>query len=57
MKLTTKYSLQEVVALLKDKYPDKIPNKKISTDDLCVLLGQQNVVRFLESLLEKEQQK
>ncbi len=49
--------LEELLEQLVSKYPNKIPSKEISLRDLGVLQGQQEVVRYLSSLIEAQDNK
>jgi len=48
----TKTSLTQVLNLLEEKYPNQLPKKTISLEDLGRLIGQQDVIHYLEQHLE-----
>jgi hypothetical protein len=47
-------TLESLLRTLKDSFPNKLPIKEIDKYQLGVLVGQQNIVRFIENYLEKE---
>lgn len=47
-----KTSLTQVLTLLIEKYPNQLPKKPISVEDLGRLVGQQDVIYYLAQHLE-----
>lgn len=43
--------LEEILSLVKDKFPNKLPDDTIVNCDLSRLIGQQDVVKYLDGLL------
>lgn len=54
MKVSVK-ALQQIIKMVEEKFPDKLPKKWCEPSELCVLVGQQNVVRYLYEILEKNE--
>jgi len=50
--LLNKTSLTQVLTLLIEKYPNQLPKKTIALEDLGRLVGQQDVIQYLEQHLE-----
>ena len=48
-------SLQNILETLMQKFPNKLPIDKIATDELHIKIGQQQVIRYLESVYERLQ--
>ncbi len=54
--LNRKFSLsEELLNVLKELFPDKLPNKQATLEDLRYLQGQQSVIRKLEELYNEEE--
>jgi len=45
---------KELLALLEETYPNKLPNKILDKPDLAFLLGQQSVVQRIREIHEEE---
>lgn len=45
--------LEELLEMLKVKYPDKLPSKELTNYELGKLIGQQEVIKYLYSVLLK----
>ena len=45
--------LEELLEMLKTKYPDRLPNKEVTNYELGKLIGQQEVIKYLLSILLK----
>lgn len=41
----------DLINRLKVKYPDRLPTKVIDSNELSLLVGQQQVVTYIESLI------
>jgi hypothetical protein len=50
-------TLESLLRTLKDNFQNKLPTKEIDKYQLGVLVGQQNIVRFIENYLEKERKR
>lgn len=54
--LNRKFSLsEELLNVLKELFPDRLPNKQATLEDLRYLQGQQSVIRKLEELYNEEE--
>ena len=47
-----KTSLTQVLSLLIEKFPNQLPKKTISLEDLGRLIGQQDVIQYIAQHLE-----
>lgn len=52
MKLTSNI-LQDLLEKLSEKFPNKIPKDIQTIDQLHILVGQQQVIRYLNEYIEK----
>lgn len=50
------YISERVLIKVRDAFPNVLPSSRISLEDLRELQGQQQVIRFLESLNEDEKE-
>lgn len=54
--LNKKFSLSvELLNVLKELFPDRLPNEQATIEDLRYLQGQQSVIRKLEELYNEEE--
>lgn len=54
--LNRKFSLsEELLNVLKELFPDRLPNKQATLEDLRYLQGQQSVIQKLEELYNEEE--
>lgn len=56
MKLNTQL-LEQVITLLIEKYPNRLPHDNISLENLNRLVGQQDVIIHLTQLLESQERR
>ena len=50
----TKASLESIIDSLEDRFPNKLPNIKTAQEDIHILIGQQQVIRYLKELMEAQ---
>lgn len=48
-------TLQTVLEILIEKYPNKLPKDKIAIEELHIKIGQQQVISYLEDVYERLQ--
>ena len=54
--LNRKFSLsEELLNVLKELFPDRLPNNQATLEDLRYLQGQQSVIQKLEELYNEEE--
>jgi hypothetical protein len=56
MKLTTT-AFEQVIEVLLEKYPNRLPKDTISLEEIHRLIGQQDVIRYLVEHLEMLERK
>jgi hypothetical protein len=56
MKLTTT-AFEQVIEVLLEKYPNRLPKDTISLEEIHRLIGQQDVIRYLVQHLEMLERK
>lgn len=56
MKLTTT-AFEQVIEVLLEKYPNRLPRATISLEEIHRLIGQQDVIRYLVQHLEMLERK
>ena len=56
MKLTTT-AFEQVIGVLLEKYPNRLPKDTISLEEIHRLIGQQDVIRYLVQHLEMLERK
>lgn len=56
MKLTTT-DFEQVIEVLLEKYPNRLPKDTISLEEIHRLIGQQDVIRYLVQHLEMLERK
>ena len=49
----TQQSLQSVLEILIEKYPNRLPKDKIAIEELHIRIGQQQVISYLEEIYER----
>lgn len=47
---------EDLLKYLEDVFPDRLPSKKISDRELWILIGRVEVVRFLRTLKQREEE-
>lgn len=57
MKLTKTTSLDTVIEVLLEKYPNQLPTKPIEKEELGILIGRQQVIKYLSDILESIESK
>lgn len=45
-------SIEDIILLLENKFPNKLPQKIISSDELSLKIGEQSVINYLRELEE-----
>jgi hypothetical protein len=48
----TKESLDSIITSLEDRFPDKLPHNHTTTEQMYMLIGQQQVIRHLREIME-----
>lgn len=48
----TKESLGSIITSLEDRFPDKLPHNHTTTEQMYMLIGQQQVIRHLREIME-----
>lgn len=48
----SKDSLTATINTLEDRFPDRLPHKVVTMEQMYMLLGQQSVIRYLKEILE-----
>lgn len=46
---------QELLSILKKEFPDRLPSKVISEPEMGRLIGQQDIIDFIERNIERRQ--
>lgn len=46
-------TLKELISILEDKYPNRLPKSTKAIEDINILIGNQQVITFLKEILEK----
>jgi len=52
MKLTKTTSIDLVIEVLLEKYPNRLPTIPIEKEELGILIGRQQVIKYLSDILE-----
>lgn len=52
-----KTALMQVLELITEKYPNQLPKKPLAIEDLGRLIGQQDVVQYLQQHIEAADRK
>jgi hypothetical protein len=57
MKLTKTTSLETVIEVLLEKYPNQLPTIPLEKEELGILIGRQQVIKYLSDILESIESK
>ena len=47
--------IRQLIGQLEEKFPDRLPQSQIKETDLARLLGQQDVLRVIKDLIERNE--
>lgn len=48
----TRESLEYVITLLEERFVDKLPKSSVQSDQIHMMIGQQQVIRYLREVME-----